>query len=119
MTQGYGAREVPNIQLVFLNKGTQVYTLYIDTVCEYYEDTTSDDKYIKIEWALINPQDYEFILAHQYTEILMYRAHIIRSSETGEDELYFPPTMCFHSAEFEYILEPKGDPARWTLILRG
>ena len=57
MTQGYGAREVPNIQLVFLNKGTQVYTLYIDMVCEYYEDTTSDDKYIKIEWALINPQD--------------------------------------------------------------
>jgi len=49
----------------------------------------------------------------------MYRAHIIRSSETGEDELYFPPTMCFHSAEFEYRLEPKGDPASWTLILRG
>lgn len=119
MTQGYGAREAPNVQLIFLDKGTPVRILYIDTVCGYYEDIDNEENYVKIAWALINPEDYDFIVAHQYTEVLLYRAMIIRSSETGDDELYFPPTLHFHKVEFEYRLEPTGDPARWTLTLRG
>lgn len=119
ITQGYGAREVPNVQLIFLNKGTPIYTLYIDTVCEYYENINDKENYVKIEWVLINPEDYDFIVAHQYTEVLLYRAMIIRSSETGNDKLYFPPTLHFNNTEFEYSLEPAGDPVKWTLILRG
>lgn len=115
----YGMKEVPNIRLIFLNKGTQTYTLDIDTVTDYSEDIGADYTDVTIRWALIKPQDYEYIKQHEYTEILMYRSMIIRSAETGEDELFFPSTLSFNKATFSYYLETRGDPARWTIRLQS
>lgn len=114
---GYGAIEVPNIRLVFFNKGTQVRIIDIDTVVEYDEEVSENEASCVIRWAILNPLDYDFILSHQYTDVLMYRSMIIRSEKTGKDELYFPPTLYFNKITFEYYLEAGGNPARWTLRL--
>jgi len=115
----YASKEVPNVRLVFLNNGAQVKTIDLETIIDYAEDIETDTKLdsVRIYFATINTTDIDFIESKQYTEILLYRCLIMRSCDTGNDELYFPPTLTFHKLNFEYSLNVEGDPTRWMIRL--
>ena len=115
----YASREVPNIRLVFFNNGTQVRVIDIETIVDYIEDieTNTELNSVQIYFATIDTDDFDFIESKQYTEILLYRCLIMRSCDSGEDELYFPPTLTFHKLNFEYNLNVEGDPTRWIIRL--
>jgi len=42
---------------------------------------------------------------------------IIRNADTGDDELYFPPTLTFTRLNFEYSLAAGGEPTQWMIWL--
>ena len=115
----YASKEVPNVRLVFLNNGTQINTIDIETVTDYAEDIEANTELdsVRIYFATIDTVDFDFIESKQYTEILLYRCLIMRSCDTGNDELYFPPTFTFHKLNFEYNLNAEGDPTRWMIRL--
>ena len=117
----YASRDVPNIRLVFLNNGTQMKTIDINTVTDYTENINSNEllSNINIQFATIDIADFQFIESKQYTEILVYRSLIMRNCDTCEDELYFPPTLTFHRLNFEYTLNAEGDPTRWLIELEN
>lgn len=115
----YASREVPNVRLVFLNNGTQVNVIDIETIIDYVEDIETDINLesVSICFATINTADFDFIESKQYTEILLYRGLIMRGCNSGNDELYFPPTLTFHKLNFEYSLSAEGVPTRWMIKL--
>lgn len=115
----YGSIEVPNVRLVFLKNGTQVRIIDLETVVDYTEDFESNEENngITIYSALIDTDEINFIESNQYSEILVYRSLVMRSEETGEDSLYFPPTLIFHKLNFEYSLATHSNPARWMIRL--
>ena len=117
----YASKEVPNVRLVFLNNGTQVNVIDIETVIDYVEDIETDTELdsVRIYFATINTADFNFIASKQYTEILLYRSLIMRSCDTGNDELYFPPTLTFHKLNFEYSLNVEGEPTQWMIRLNN
>ena len=115
----YGSIEVPNVRLVFLNNGTQVRIIDLETVTDYNEDfeNNKENGGVIIYSALIDTAEIDFIESNQYTEILVYRSLMMRSEETCKDTLYFPPTLTFHKLNFEYSLATDGNPARWMIRL--
>ena len=115
----YASIDVPNVRLVFLNNGTQVRTIDLETITDYTEDFESNEENdgVTIYSALIDTAEIDFIESNQYTEILLYRSLIMRSEETGKDELYFPPTLTFHKLNFEYSLATNGEAVRWMIRL--
>lgn len=117
----YASKEVPNVRLIFLNKGTQVNVIDIETVTDYVEDIETDTELdsVRIYFATMNTADFDFIESKQYTEILLYRCLIMRNCVTENDELYFPPTLTFHKLNFEYSLNVEGEPTRWMIRLNN
>ena len=115
----YGAIEVPNVRLVFLNNGTQVRTIDCETVCDYIEDfeTDKENSSMRMYLATIDIEDIDFLESKNYTEILAYRCLIMRNADTDEDELYFPPTLVFTRLTFEYSLAAGGEPTQWQIWL--
>ncbi len=115
----YASKEIPNVRLVFLNNGTQVRVIDIETIVDYTEDieTNTELDGAQIYFATIDTDDFDFIESKQYTEILLYRCLIMRNCDNYEDKLYFPPTLTFHKLNFEYSLNAEGDPTRWMIRL--
>lgn len=115
----YVSRDVPNIRLVFLNNGTQVKVIDIDTIIDYIEgiETNTELDEVRFYFATIDTIDFDFIESKQYTEILLHRCLIMKNCETGNDELYFPPTLTFHKLNFEYSLNAEGDLTQWMIRL--
>ena len=115
----YGAVEVPNVRLVLFNHGTQIRTIDLETVCDYMEDfeTDKENSSIRIYSATIDKEDIDFLESKEYNEILAYRCLIIRNADTGNDELYFPPTLTFTRLNFEYSLAAGGEPTQWQIWL--
>lgn len=114
-------RDVPNIRLIFLNNGTQVHTLDCTTIKDYMENFDSFENMDEIYFsaALIDTKDFDFIESKKYSEILIYRSLLMRDVETGEDKLYFPPTLTFHKLNFEYSANVAGDVVDWTIRLQN
>ena len=117
----YTSKEVPNVRLVFLNNGTQVNVIDIETIIDYVEniETNTELDSVRIYFSTINTADFDFIESKQYTEILLYRCLIMRSCDTGNDKLYFPPTLTFHKLNFEYSLNAGGDSTQWMISLNN
>ena len=115
----YGAVEVPIVRLVFFNHGTQMRIIDLETVCDYTEDfeTERESSSIRIYFGTIDKEDIDFLESKEYNEILVYRSLIIRNTNTGDDELYFPPTLTFTRLNFEYSLAAGGEPTRWMIWL--
>lgn len=116
MPEQFGCIDVPNLRMIFFKNGEQKRIIDTETVAYYEEHLGANEDEVIIEDALFEPAAYEFLIAQDYDEIWLYRNFLIRSSETGDDINYFPPTLKFKYLTIAQELN-NIDPTRWRIKL--
>lgn len=119
----YGKKEVPIIKLTLYLEDRAIYTLVSTSLKEYFEELRTESKThrcipeVRMTDALMNPMDYEILIARKYDKYVLEVTDIWRSVEGADEE--FTRVLEFNSLSIGHAVDFHGDPADWYIVLEN
>lgn len=120
----YGKKAVPNVKLILYLEGRKMYSLVSTTLKEYTEYIRTDPKTHKcvpevhMVDALMDPTDYDILIARKYDKYELEIEDTWRSTANGQD-YEATRVLEFNSLKIYHTVDYGGELAEWSIDLEN